>query len=94
VAAHWSEARCFRAMANSLESLIVSVRQLDEERSLGDLPVVVLSARATVEHEHDAHLSMRGKNIVVPGSGHWMQLDAPDVVVDAIRQVIALASGV
>jgi pimeloyl-ACP methyl ester carboxylesterase len=93
VAAHWSEARCFRTMADSLESLPVSVTQIDEGRSLGDLPVVVLSAastkgQATEEHEHDAVLSTRGEHLVVPDSGHWMQLDAPDAVVEAIRQVM------
>jgi len=93
VAAHWSEARCFRTMADSLESLPVSVTQIDEGRSLGNLPVVVLSAASTnaaaaKEHEHDAGLSTRGKHLVVPGSGHWMQLDAPDAVVKAIRGLV------
>jgi pimeloyl-ACP methyl ester carboxylesterase len=93
VAAHWSEARSFRAMADTLESLPVSVRQIDESRSLGDLPVVVLSAKETPEHQHDARLSRRGDYLVVPDSGHWMQLDAPDAVVSAIRRVIAAAGG-
>jgi pimeloyl-ACP methyl ester carboxylesterase len=92
VAAHWSEARCFRAMANALENLPVSAGQIDEGRSLGEsgeLPIVVLSAagasiQAIAEHERDARLSTRGEHRVVPGSGHWMQLDAPDAVVEAI----------
>jgi pimeloyl-ACP methyl ester carboxylesterase len=93
IAAHWSQARCFRTMADSLENLPVSVRQIDESRSLEDLPVVVLSAVSTnaqslEEHEHDAGLSTRGEHIVVPGSGHWMQLDAPDAVVEAIRRLV------
>jgi pimeloyl-ACP methyl ester carboxylesterase len=93
VAAHWSEARCFHAMADSLENLPVSVTQIDETRSLGDLPVVVLSAantnaQAMEEHEHEARLSTRGEHTVVPGSGHWMQLDTPDEVVEAIRRVM------
>jgi len=90
VAAHWSEARCFRAMASALENLPVSVTQIDESRSLRDLPLVVLSAasasaQAISEHEHDARLSTRGEQRNVPGSGHWIQLDAPGAVVEAIR---------
>jgi len=93
VAAHWSEARCFRALADSLENLPVSVMQIDESRSLGDLPMVVLSAgsagaQAIAEHEHDARLSTCGEHRIVPGSGHWMQLDAPDAVVEAIRRLM------
>jgi pimeloyl-ACP methyl ester carboxylesterase len=92
VAAHWSEARCFRAMADALENLPVSVTQIDETRPLGDLPVVVLSAasaseQAMSEHEHDAHLSTRGEHRIVAGSGHWMQLDVPGAVVDVVRQL-------
>jgi pimeloyl-ACP methyl ester carboxylesterase len=97
VAAHWSEARCFHAMANSLESLPVSVAQIDEDRSLGDLPAVVLSAasanpQAMEEHEHDARLSTRGEHTVVPGSGHWMLLDAPDAVAEAIGRAMSLVA--
>jgi pimeloyl-ACP methyl ester carboxylesterase len=94
IAWHWSQAKSFRAMADSLESLPVSVAQLDEDRPVGDLPLVVLSAasaraQAAAEHEHDARLSTRGEHLVVPGSGHWMQLDAPEAIVDAIRRVTA-----
>ena len=91
VAAHWSQARCFRAMADSLENLPVSVMQIDEDRSQGDLPIVVLSAgsasaQAMAEHEHDAGMSRAGVHSVVLGSGHWIQPDVPDSVVDAIRR--------
>ena len=93
VAAHWSRARSFHAMADALENLPVSVTQIDESRTMGDLPLVVLSAstaNATElrEHERDAHLSTRGEHRIVPDSGHWMQLDAPDMIVDAIRSLI------
>jgi pimeloyl-ACP methyl ester carboxylesterase len=96
VAAHWSEARCFRAMASALENLPVSVTQIDESRSLEDLPLVVLSAasanaQAISEHEHDARLSTRGEHKNVSGSGHWMQLDAPEAVVEAIRLCLSSA---
>jgi pimeloyl-ACP methyl ester carboxylesterase len=96
VAAHWSKARCFRAMADALENLPFSVEQIDESRTMGDLPAIVLSAASVngpvlSEHRHDAALSLRGEHIVVPGSGHWMQLDAPDAVIAAIRKVVSAA---
>lgn len=90
-AAHWSEPRCFDAMADSLEKLPLSVRQIQETRTMDALPVIVLSAStageaAKNEHEHDASLSTRGEHIVIRGAGHWLQLDAPDAVVAAIRR--------
>jgi pimeloyl-ACP methyl ester carboxylesterase len=96
VAAHWSQARCFRAMADSLENLPMSVTQIDETRSLGNLPIIVLSAasasaQAIAEHEHDSRLSARGEHTVVPFSGHWMQLDAPDAVRAAVARVLVPA---
>jgi pimeloyl-ACP methyl ester carboxylesterase len=93
VAAHWSEAACFEAMADALEKLPVSVRQIQEGRTLGDLPVIVLSAStsddlAIREHEHDARLSTRGEHIIVAAAGHWIQLDQPDVVINTIKRVL------
>jgi pimeloyl-ACP methyl ester carboxylesterase len=96
VAAHWSEARCFEAMADSLENLPISAKQIQEGQSLGDLPVLVFSAptsdRVVIEeHEREARLSTRGEHIVLRGAGHWIQLDAPDAVVEAIRRVCELS---
>jgi pimeloyl-ACP methyl ester carboxylesterase len=97
IAQHWSEARSFRAMADNLERLPDSAGQLEEGRGFGDLPVVVLSAGGiggqarppSQEHVADAGLSSRGEHRVVPDSGHWVQLDAPEAVVDAIGRVVA-----
>ncbi|MGD1069367.1 MAG: alpha/beta fold hydrolase [Bryobacteraceae bacterium] len=90
IASHWSQERSFRAMADNLENLPRSAAQLDESASLGDLPLVVLSAaKAVSEHQHDAGLSTQGRHIVVADSGHWMQLDAPDAVVQAVADIVA-----
>jgi pimeloyl-ACP methyl ester carboxylesterase len=80
-------------MAEYLDNLPASTRQLDESRDLGDLPTMVLSsgnstAEGLGEHEHDARLSTRGEHIVVPNTGHWINLDAPDVIAEAVRRVM------
>ena len=90
IAAHWSEARAFQIMAEYLALLPVSCGQLDAGRTLGDLPVIVLSsASATAgnlaEHQADACLSTRGEHRVVPGTGHWINLDAPEAIAAALR---------
>jgi pimeloyl-ACP methyl ester carboxylesterase len=94
IAAHWSEERAFRTMADYLDNLPLSAGQIDEERGLGDMPIVVLSsanasAEALAEHEHDARLSTRGEHLVVPETGHWINLDAPEAIATAVRRVIA-----
>jgi pimeloyl-ACP methyl ester carboxylesterase len=91
IAANWSEERAFRTMANYLENLPLSASQLDEELSLSNLPVTILSAttastEATAEHEHDAGLSTRGEHLIVPGTGHWVNLDAPEIIAQAVHK--------
>jgi pimeloyl-ACP methyl ester carboxylesterase len=71
---------------------------------LGNLPLVVLTRSkdeyppdqaAVLSKEHKEQqesltkLSSAGKQIVVPNSGHHIQLDASDVVVSAIRTIVA-----
>ncbi len=90
IAAHWSRASSFAALADYLENLPLSAAHLDERRSLDDLPVIVLSgSNAPREHEREATLSTRGRHMVVPDCGHWIQLDAPDAVVDAVADIVA-----
>ena len=42
-------------------------------------------------HDETAALSRRGENRVVMGSGHLMQVDKPQVVIDAVNEVVGLA---
>lgn len=39
-------------------------------------------------HDDIAALSTRGVNEIIPGTGHYIQLDRPQVVIDAIRHVV------
>ena len=77
-------------MANYLENLPLSASQLDENLNLGNLPVAVLSAataseEAIAEHQHDASLSTQGEHQIVPGTGHWINLDAPETIAEAVH---------
>jgi len=71
---------------------------------LGDLPLIVITRgrveetgpdSAALEREHRADhaalaaLSHRGKQIIAEHSGHHVQLDQPQLVVSAIRDVVA-----
>jgi pimeloyl-ACP methyl ester carboxylesterase len=72
--------------------------------TLGDLPLVVLTAggkpptppgpyltRWRALHQEVAGRSTIGVERVVEGSGHMIMLDRPDVVIEAVREVIARA---
>jgi len=75
-------------------------------RSLGDLPLVVITRgrldeegpdAQTREAEHRADqasmaaMSRRGKQVIAHGSGHHVPLENPALVADAIKEVIAAA---
>jgi pimeloyl-ACP methyl ester carboxylesterase len=44
-------------------------------------------------HDKLAALSTRGSNTVVPGSGHYIQYDQPQAVIDAVKQALAEIRG-
>ena len=71
---------------------------------LGDLPLVVITRgrldeegpeAQTREGEHRADqatmaaMSRRGKHVIADGSGHHVPLEAPALVADAVREVVA-----
>jgi pimeloyl-ACP methyl ester carboxylesterase len=60
---------------------LLTREQLDKE---GNLWINVLQAE-------EAHLSTRGKQIVVPDSGHMIPFERPDAVVSAIKEVWSAA---
>jgi pimeloyl-ACP methyl ester carboxylesterase len=35
-----------------------------------------------------AHLSTRGTHVIAKNSGHFIQLDRPDVVIEAVRKIV------
>ncbi len=106
----------FAAYLRELDMIEAYFKQGGKPNSLGDIPLIVLSAELTTQRMSEqyppsmrskltteilqlqvdamsglqddlAGLSTRGKHIIVPGTGHFIQLDAPEVVIDAIREV-------
>ena len=75
--------------------------QLQAAPSLGDRPLIVLASGQNMTQDPQwpeaqrrlAALSTNGRLIVVPSSGHYIQLEKPTVVIDAVRQVVAQARG-
>ncbi len=94
VQAHWCRPKCFLAMADQLRALPDAIAQVSEIRTLGDLPMVVVSSgdqppSVTAMHHALARLSSHGRVVLASQSGHWVPYDEPALIVDAIRQVSA-----
>ncbi len=100
IQSHWCDPKSFEAMARYLEALPQSAagvaQELARTDALRDMPLTVLSAananpRQREEHEALAQRSSRGRIEVVPDTGHWIQVDSPDAVIQATRGVMRSA---
>jgi pimeloyl-ACP methyl ester carboxylesterase len=95
VRAHWCLPKSFHGMAAYLESLPASALEARALDQPAEIPVIVLSAANATpeqleEREAMSRRSPRGRHIVARKSGHWIQLDEPELVVEAIREMIGL----
>ncbi len=98
VGVFWTQPKCYEAIAEYIQALPESAAQVAATNGYGDLPLVVLSAGAgdaarQLEQEALVRLSSCGRHLVASKSGHWIQLDQPELVVRAIREVVDAARG-
>jgi pimeloyl-ACP methyl ester carboxylesterase len=82
------------ANTGSLSDLPLAVLSHDPDKPSSDLPPEL--AKPTNEawekmQEELAHLSTRGTQTVAKNSAHYIQIDRPDVVIDAVRNVVEQA---
>ena len=97
IRAHWSQPKSFLAMADYLESLPASS---SEAAALGDLPpipITILSAGHSTpaqlaERDEVTRRSTMGRHIVAAKSGHWIQLDQPDLLIQIVREMVTAIS--
>jgi pimeloyl-ACP methyl ester carboxylesterase len=93
VRAHWCLPKSFLGMAGYLEALPASAAEAIALREPAAIPIIVLSAanappQQLEERDQMAHRSPRGQHIIARKSGHWIQLDEPELVVEAIREMV------
>jgi len=92
----WRQPKFYRALASQIESLRESAEQVARAGVKASWPMVVFSSRHTEPHRRTeqealAKSSPQGKHVVVAASGHWIQLDQPEAVAAAIREVVEAA---
>jgi len=93
VRAHWSRPRGFLAMAEYLDALPACAAAGLKMSVPANIPVTILSAgNATAEElrERDAWAgqSERGRHVKIPGTGHWLQLERPELIADVVREMV------
>jgi pimeloyl-ACP methyl ester carboxylesterase len=96
----WTQPKFFEALGSQIATVCESAAEVLREspRDHGDLPLIVISASRSDAYrlQADAALarrSRRGQHVVADDSGHWVPLDAPQTVIDAIVSVVSQVRG-
>lgn len=93
VRAHWSRPRGFIAMAEHLEALPACAAAGLNMSVPAAIPVTIISAGNAAgeelrERDEWAAQSERGRHFTVPGTGHWLQVERPQLIADAVREMV------
>jgi pimeloyl-ACP methyl ester carboxylesterase len=91
----WTEHKFFASLGSHIESVCVSAGETLQASAdgYGSLPLVTLSSTDPGDYrlrqqEALARLSTNGRHIVAANSGHWIPLEEPQLVIDAIKSVL------
>ena len=91
----WTQSKFFEALGSQIETMTTSARETlaATANGFGDLPLVTISAHNPGDHRMRqqtaiAASSTRGRHVIASTSGHWVPMDDPGVIVDAVRQVL------
>jgi pimeloyl-ACP methyl ester carboxylesterase len=93
VGSHWSRSRSFTAMAAYLECLPSNARAAVAMPVPSQIPMIILSADTATEAELAERTSWiagreHAQHIQVPGTGHWLQLERPELVAGIVRDTL------
>jgi pimeloyl-ACP methyl ester carboxylesterase len=86
-----SESAAQTAATGSLGDMPLVVLSHDPDTPQPDLPEELVKPANDAWQQMQkelAHLSARGGQVIAKNSGHYIQLDRPDLVVDAVRSVV------
>ena len=94
----WTQRAFFETLGNQIETISETAAETLETRGagFGDLPLVTISRTNPGDHrlrqqEALARLSTRGRHIMAANSGHWIPLDEPSTITQAIADVVTAA---
>jgi pimeloyl-ACP methyl ester carboxylesterase len=90
VASQWSRPAFYTGMRKHLESIPDTVREMHTAQPIGDIPVVVLTPGKAkpLSEECLRRIGNRVRQEIAPASAHWIHLDEPELVINAIRSMV------
>jgi len=96
LAQFWTKPQFFEALGSQIGSMPVSAAEVlvATAGGFGDLPLVTISSTDPGEYrlrqqDRLAQSSTRGRHVMASNSGHWIPLDQPQAVIDAVKEVLS-----
>lgn len=92
IRAHWSKPASFSLMAEYLRLLPAAAAMAQSMPVPAHIPVIVLSAATATaaelaERDSWTHAHPSSRHSQIPNTTHWLQLDRPDLVAEAVREI-------
>ncbi len=90
VAAHWSSPKFFRGFQAQIRAVPETVMEMETAEPVR-VPVTLLTPGSS-EPMDEAQLARIGsdvRQVIAEQSGHWVHLDEPEVVLEAVREMVA-----
>jgi pimeloyl-ACP methyl ester carboxylesterase len=93
VAAHWSRPSFYTGLRSHIASIPDTVREMHMAEPICGIPVTVLTPgnAVTLTQNQLDHIGDSVHQTIAPRSEHWIHLDEPDLVINAIRTMIGAA---
>ena len=91
----WTRPHFFESLGSQIASMCVSAAEAADAMTggYGDLPLTTISSTDPGEYRRRqqdalAALSTRGRHVKASQSGHWIPLDQPEVIVEAVQDML------
>jgi len=91
IAAHWSRPSFYAGMRRHIQSIPDTVNEMHGADPISSaIPVTVLTpaSSAPLGQQELNRIGADAHQVIATRSGHWIQLDEPDLVIDAIRAMV------
>jgi pimeloyl-ACP methyl ester carboxylesterase len=96
VAAHWSRPGSYAGMRSHVDAVADTVREMQDAEPIRNIPVLVLTpGKSTpLSAQQLERIGDNVQQVIAPASAHWIHLDEPGLVIDAIHDMVNAAGSV
>lgn len=91
IAAHWSRPSYYAGMRSHVAAVPDTVREMQNAEPIRGIPVMLLTPGMSSPLSDDClqRIGDTVKQVIAPESAHWIHLDEPELVIQAIREMVA-----